>query len=154
MNRGLLRHTIRIFVFMLALGTVLYIGQTSDPIQTGTVTLPDKSVIQVDAARTFKEHEQGLSDRKELDHDQGMLFIYGRYAEPHFWMKDMLFPLDIIWINDGQITGFDENLQPEFPPKTLYSPEFPINSVLEVNAGFVEKNGLKVGDKLDIELLN
>ncbi|OGM08307.1 hypothetical protein A2159_02005 [Candidatus Woesebacteria bacterium RBG_13_34_9] len=88
-----------------------------------------------------------------------MLFIFDYKSIPDFWMKGMKFPLDIIWINDNIIVDVDENIQ---NPKSLsnlnqlpkYSPSIPINFVLEVNAGFCSKEGIKIGDRVQMNLNN
>ena len=83
-----------------------------------------------------------------------MLFIFDQKYQPSFWMFDMNFPLDIIWISDDVIVDIDRNV-PIPKPNTLdyqlplYTPEKPINYVLEVNAGFCEKNSIEVGDSVE-----
>jgi len=90
---------------------------------------------------------QGLSNRKILKSDHGMLFVYTDKKIRTFWMKDMNFPLDIIWINDNKIVGIDKNLPPagSQPEKTYHSPEA-VNYVLEVNAGLADRNQIKDGN--------
>ena len=96
---------------------------------------------------------QGLSGKKRMPKD-GMIFIFG---EPHplaFWMKDMNFAIDIIWVKNNEISGFAQNAQPE-PGKPDYllqkyfSPD-DADTVIELNAGDVEKFRIKVGDKIKI----
>ena len=78
--------------------------------------------------------------------------------EPPFWMKDMKFAIDIIWINDSEIVQIDKNVQPPAPNTVdedllLYIPSQPIDYVLEVNANFTEENNIKVGDSIDLSSL-
>jgi uncharacterized membrane protein (UPF0127 family) len=79
-----------------------------------------------------------------------MLFIWERELYPVFWMRGMNFPLDVIWINKGKVVAVSENIQPEPGKKdnelTLYPAPVAIDMVLEVGAGFVQKNNVKVGD--------
>ncbi|MBI4135890.1 DUF192 domain-containing protein [Candidatus Uhrbacteria bacterium] len=104
--------------------------------------------ILVDVAVTPEARAQGLSGRAELGENEGMLFPMGESQVYAFWMKDMRFPLDIIWIRDGRVADISENIPPpksgEFPVSVR--PREPINYVLEVNAGFVEKKGINIGD--------
>ena len=95
------------------------------------------------------EWVRGLSDVKILDKDSGMLFVFPTKEVRTFWMKDMNFPLDIIWITDNKIIGIEKNLQPEgsHPLRSYQSPSA-VNYVLEVNAGFCEKEKIKIGDML------
>ncbi|MEK7167375.1 MAG: DUF192 domain-containing protein, partial [Patescibacteria group bacterium] len=77
---------------------------------------------------------------------------YPKYFIPSFWMKDMRFSLDIIWIKDDMIIGFEKNVQPQPLGEELrvYQPESFVNYVLEVPAGFVDGKGIKIGDKVEL----
>jgi len=109
----------------------------------------DKINVAVEIADTPAKHIQGLSKHSPLSENQGMLFIFNKKSVQKFWMKDMLFPLDIIWIDDNRIVKIDAKLAPEGEkPKNIYSPDIPVNYVLEVPAGFCEKNQVKTGDKV------
>ena len=113
------------------------------------------SYITAEIAETPQQRETGLSYRDNLDEKSGMLFVFASYQKPFFWMKDMLFPLDIIWIKDDKIIDIDKNLaipQPEEPLNRLpkYAPSESVNYVLEVNAGFSDTNALSVGDSVSI----
>ena len=81
--------------------------------------------------------------------NHGMLFIFDNYLQPSFWMKDMHFPLDIIWIKDNTIVKIDKNVPLENNQNlTKYKPQQPINKVLEVNAGYTRRYDIKVGNKI------
>jgi uncharacterized membrane protein (UPF0127 family) len=93
--------------------------------------------------------------------NQGMLFDFG--ATPSgvaFWMKDMKFNLDFIWIaqnpstGSGQVVGITPNApkpnSPSDPLPDFYPPE-PVNQVLEVNAGWTQKNNISVGDIVHLQ---
>jgi hypothetical protein len=111
----------------------------------------DGQSVKVDLAITPKEQAQGLSGRKSLPADQGMLFIFNKPGKYLFWMKDMNFPIDMIWITeDMKIDYIKKNALPELYPET-YGPgtnEGNAKYVLEVPAGFSDKNSLKVGDSV------
>jgi len=116
----------------------------------------EKHSFRVDVADTPLERQQGLSGTKSLRLSNGLLFVFGKSSIQRFWMKDMLIPIDIIWINDGKIVGFVENVQPE-PGVSLmklkrYSSPVPVNYVLEVSAGTVNRIGASVGDAVTIRL--
>lgn len=104
----------------------------------------------VEIARTPEEKRIGLSNRNFLPEKQGMLFVYDKPGRYSFWMKEMLIPLDFIWINNNQIVGLTENVQPEDyqPPLTL-SLEIESTSILEVNAGTIEKFNFQIGDRIE-----
>lgn len=108
--------------------------------------------IKVDVADTIGKQRQGLSGREKLPVDQGMYFPMGKAAQHSFWMKDMNFPLDIIWIRQGRIVDISENIP--YPvgdqqPVTA-RPQTPADAVLEVNADFTEKYGIKIGNKVEV----
>ena len=113
--------------------------------------------IYVDIADTPEKMARGLSGRKSLEEFEGMLFDFGKKLTPRFWMKDMLIPIDIIWIADGEVVGIEKNVPP--PEKEtadsqlpLYHPPKPINYVLEVNTGFADKNDVSVQDMVKLEI--
>ncbi len=110
--------------------------------------------IPVIVADTPEKKGQGLSGTSLLDSDKGMLFIFRDKSQPSFWMIDMNYPLDLVWISDNKVAAIDANV-PNPKPGTpaselpLYTPPVGIDYVLEVNAGFTEKHGIKVGDTVD-----
>lgn len=109
--------------------------------------------LLVELAISEKEWILGLSGRSSLPETQGMLFISDQLALPSFWMKDMLIPLDIIWIREGEIIAIDGNIpvpETEETPLSTYHPPKGVDMVLEVNAGWSEKNEIEVGDKIEI----
>lgn len=112
--------------------------------------------LKVDLATTAKTQEQGLSGRKSLKENEGMLFVFDHMDKYSFWMKNMNFPIDIIWIGSASTQGGEDlhvvyikkNTLPESYPET-FTPNVDAKYVLEVNASFSEKNNLKVGDRVE-----
>jgi hypothetical protein len=106
-------------------------------------------VLKVDLALTSLTQEQGLSGRVGLKKDEGMLFVFDHVDKYPFWMKDMNFPIDIIWIGeDLKVVYIKKNASPKSYPETFVSGE-DAKYVLEVMSSFSEKNNLKVGDKVE-----
>jgi len=106
-------------------------------------------IVKVDLALTQKAQEQGLSGRKSLGEDEGMLFIFPKPSINYFWMKDMNFPIDIIWIdNNLKVIFIKKNAQPSSYPDS-FGPGVDNRYVLEVSAGFSEKNNLKEGNRVE-----
>jgi uncharacterized membrane protein (UPF0127 family) len=107
--------------------------------------------LSVEVADTPAERGRGLSGREMLPENSGMLFVFdtpGRYG---FWMYGMKFPLDIIWIDESlKVVYFVENAQPCVNICETYEPPADALYVLEVNAGFVKKYGLKTGDVVEL----
>ncbi len=108
------------------------------------------AVFEVEVAKTIIETTRGLSFRKTLDERAGMLFIFSTPRIQSFWMKDMNFPIDIIWIGGNKVLGAAENAapQPGTPQWSLriYSSPEGTDRALEVNAGMVARYGIKAGD--------
>ena len=96
---------------------------------------------------------KGLSGRDFLPENQGMLFVYNKEDYYSFWMKNMNFPLDFIWINNNRVVEITENVLPkDYQPPKILRPSQKVNMVLEVNAGFAKKNNIKTGDIVIIDL--
>jgi uncharacterized protein len=105
-------------------------------------------IVNVEVADNEGERMQGLMYRYSMDENNGMFFIFEEEAPRAFWMKNTYIPLDIIYIGaDNTIVSIQKYTQ----PKSTYSlpSEKPAQYVLEVNAGFSDKYGLKPGDKIE-----
>jgi uncharacterized membrane protein (UPF0127 family) len=126
---------------------------STSPVSTTPVLhLPGKDISLL-IADTEEKRELGLGQRASLPEDQAMIFIFDKPGIYEFWMKDMKFPIDIIWLDaNNTIVYVESSVSPESYPDTTYSPDKDSLYVLEANAGFLEKNNLKVGDKLSIDL--
>jgi uncharacterized membrane protein (UPF0127 family) len=99
---------------------------------------------------------RGLGGRQSLPDDRGMLFVFPESGLHAFWMKDMLIPIDIIWISaEGQVVDV-QTAQPEpgvaDPQLKRYNPSGPARYVLEVRAGLAAEKGVRAGDAAQIEL--
>jgi uncharacterized membrane protein (UPF0127 family) len=96
-----------------------------------------------------QEQLRGLGGWPGLKPDEGMLFIFRRPAPYGIWMKDMLFAIDILWIGmNRRVTDIAQNVSPESYPELMH-PKHPAKFVLEVMAGTVANQGLRIGDVLD-----
>jgi uncharacterized protein len=112
-------------------------------------------IFNIEIADTPEKQIKGLSNHKALPDNKAMLFVFSKKQIQNFWMKDMNFPLDIIWIDDIKIIKIDKNLPPEGSvPKNIYSSISPVNYVLEINAGLSDKYNLKVGDDVQTKYKN
>ncbi|MBI3385224.1 DUF192 domain-containing protein [Candidatus Gottesmanbacteria bacterium] len=122
--------------------------QRTSKLLSSTIKINEQE-IKVKLARTSREIEKGLGGQDQLTEKEGMLFIMPGYDRYSFWMKGMKFPLDIIWIEKDTVVDITKNIPLENNGNlTIYQPKTPANLVLEVNAGFSDKFGIKVGDKL------
>lgn len=107
-------------------------------------------LLYVEIADTEEKRIQGLSGRKTIAPDEGMLFVFKEKGENNIWMKDMNFSIDIIWLDEkSEIIYFVENAAPESYPDLLGTSK-ESKFVLEVPAGYIKLTNLKVGDKIDL----
>ena len=115
-----------------------------------------EETILVEVVDTLETRNKGLSGRDGLNEGQGMLFVFETQdVSPAFWMKDMSFSIDIIWINDGKVVLISKEVPPpaaDTPDRSLplYTPQTAVDYVLEVSAGFSDQQDIKVGDKVTI----
>lgn len=110
--------------------------------------------FSVEIARTREEQALGLMYRDDLPADHGMLFIFPAEAPRSFWMKNTRIPLDILYF-DTQLTLVSAAL--DTPPcRVSRCPSYPSIApsmyVLELNAGTTSELGVKLGDRLAIDL--
>jgi len=106
--------------------------------------------FDVEVAKTNQEREVGLMFVKDLPANSGMLFIFENETARSFYMKNMLIPLDIIWMDkDKKIVFIKKDAQPaNFDSYEVIRPDKPAMFVLELNAGKVDMIGLSIGDTL------
>ena len=123
---------------------------TATPFSTTPRVALEGVTFTVELAITPEERARGLMGRERLGDSQGMLFIYQTDATPAFWMRGMLIPLDIVWIDaDGVVAGIEREVPP-VPATTdppLYYPPRPIRHVLEINAGRAGEVGIVAGSR-------
>ncbi len=147
-----------IFLFLIVFALILFVGLASNfksffQGEEFYVVIKEQK-IYVEIADSPEEKKQGLSGRESLAEDRGMLFIYSELGNYSFWMKEMKFNLDFVFINDQKVVDLKENIP--FPkegeePQTIRA-EAEFDKVLEINQGMIEKLGIKVGDEVVIPL--
>ena len=110
--------------------------------------------VRVLVADTTARRSKGWSDRKNIGRYGGMLFVFPDSARYAMVMRDMRFPLDIVWLDGTKIIDIAPNLPPEpnVPEEklTVYGARASSTMVLELPAGFMERTGLKIGDTIEI----
>lgn len=120
---------------------------------TGKVKI-NQTIVDVEVADTPAKRQQGLGGRESLEQSRGMLFVFEKGDKYKFWMKGLSFPLDFIWIRDLQIVDLAENIAAADPGQSdetleVITPKEKVDMVLEVNAGFIQANNIKIGDKIE-----
>jgi len=113
-----------------------------------TTSLGEK--IPVEVADTHKKRSLGLGKRSSLKKGWGMLFVFEKRESHRFWMKDMQFPLDIIWLDNHRIVHIIHNAPPANTKEKLnvMTSPHPVNFVLEIAGGRSTKLQLKLGQRM------
>ncbi|GEM_PF-433411 len=152
-----------VIFIILVLGGILYMvsnnitnkgKQTNHP----RVTVVQQEMIQIDfekleLATKSEERQRGFMFRDEICDRCGMLFVFPEESELTFWMPNVYFPLDLIFMDQsGIIVKIHENTTPNNDQKKYFS-EKPAQYALETKSGFVKSFGLKEGQKVDIQHL-
>jgi len=117
----------------------------------GSLSFPQHNLdLQIERAEALAQQAKGLMYRESLDENSGMLFIFTSEAKRTFWMKNTLIPLDLIFINgDKKIVEIKENFEPCREDNCpSYASAAKAQYVLEVNAGFVQKNQIQIGEEV------
>lgn len=125
----------------------------------------DRVRFGVEVVQSPEDVRKGLSGRDSIPEfglkpdgsaiEGGMLFVFEEKKRHSFWMKDMRFPIDILWLNDGRVVWIEKNASPE-PPGTpdakflIYTPPAEASSVLEIRSGMTVRFGINVGDEAEI----
>lgn len=122
--------------------------------ETGRAAFTDsykpKDCVSLWRADTQELRTKGLSERKNMAHTQGMLFIFDRPGRQCMWMKDMYISLDMVWLNSNKVvTEIKRDIKPETYPKVFCGMNSDIY-VIELLNGTVDRVNLKVGDQLAI----
>jgi len=115
------------------------------------------TVISVEVADTANLREQGLSGRENIcgtrlrqgcGEARGMLFVFDTDGLWNIWMKDMRFPIDIVWADvSGMVITIASNVAPDTYPKSFY-PSAPARYVIELPAGFAAAHGIVEGSQI------
>ena len=108
--------------------------------------------VTVEKVSKDDDMERGLMYRTSLGQNKGMLFVFANDDRHMFWMKNMHFNLDILWISiDGRIVFIGQDIPACLKdPCPVYTPNKEARFVLELNSGYAKVHRWKVGDKLDL----
>jgi uncharacterized membrane protein (UPF0127 family) len=132
----------------------------ADPVTTppavgkGTISFPEATgapTVKVEVARSVAAVQRGLMYRKKLPAEEGMIFVFQDQRPRTFWMKNTCIPLDMLFLAaDGTIAGILE--QVPVLNEAARSVPCPASYVLEMNAGWARRHGVKPGMKTDIQI--
>jgi uncharacterized membrane protein (UPF0127 family) len=118
------------------------------------VYFPDGFSVTAELAVTEAERARGLMFRETMEESQGMLFIFEEEERHRFWMKNMRFAIDILWLDrQRKIIHCEPQAPPcQQDPCPTYGPDAPAAFVLELQSGFTEKHSLKLYDRVEFIL--
>ena len=142
MSKKIFIITILIFAIFVFAGS-LFLAQKNNNFYK-KISLGDV-VLKTEIALSPLEKQKGLSGRNYMGENNAMLFVFSQPDLYPFWMKDMKFPIDIIWLDDNlKIINVEKNVSPKTYPEE-FLPHLPAKFVLEVNGGWSDKNKTKEG---------
>ncbi len=155
-------------VFVLLFATIVAVSfffsrkPVSEIVSVSDVSIPQESLMRISGilggetfdvmvARTKEEQERGLSGLSGLKDGEAMVFPYEVPDYYGFWMKDMMFPIDIVWLDGNlRVVSIERSVAPETYPK-IFFPSAPARFVAEFSAGTIDRLGVSMGDFFDIE---
>jgi uncharacterized membrane protein (UPF0127 family) len=127
------------------------VKQPASPVKTYKLTIKNPSTSSSNtyllrAAETASDQARGLGGRKSMPADQGMIFIYTGNQQRCFWMKDMGFAIDMIWLDHAKaVTHVEHNVAPStYPASFCHDGAY----VIELPAGEAARNELTSGQTL------
>lgn len=139
---------IRILIFIIIL--IIIFGCVDN---RATVKISGREFL-VSVADEPAEWIQGLSGIEYLPDNTVKLFIFPDKQVRSFWMKDMLIPIDLLWIDDKIVVGYEDKIPVPLIGQELihYSSPVPVDKVIEMSAGLRQDLGLNINDQIDINI--
>lgn len=138
------------------LATIPFLNSLDNIERKSEVKINNQSII-AEVVSKPNAREKGLSGRDSIGINDGMLFVFEETDKYPFWMKGVKFPIDIVWILQDRIIGFEENVSPpaiDDPAYlTIYRPPLAVNKVLELKAGRFKLLKAGLGAKILIKPL-
>lgn len=144
---------ISIFLVVVVVGIIFIFQKAEDPIVERPYVLFSGEKIFVEIADTEEKREKGLSGRDSIGDDEGMLFLFPEGGGYGFWMKEMKFPIDIIWVHKGKIVWIEKNVDPQVGVSDeklqVYTFSGSADTVIEIKGGKSDILNLKEGDVVE-----
>lgn len=115
--------------------------------------MPSGAVYRLELALIPEDQAQGLMYRENLPEKTGMLFVFTEAGPHHFWMKNTMIPLDLIWLDEaGRVLFISANTPPcKADPCPTYGSDVPVRLVLEIEGGMAAKEKVAVGAVLELK---
>jgi uncharacterized membrane protein (UPF0127 family) len=114
--------------------------------------MPSGAVYRLELATNPEDQAQGLMYRENLLPNTGMLFLFDQPSPHHFWMKNTMIPLDIVWLDEaGRVIFVSADTPPcRADPCPTYGTDVPVRRVLEIDGGRAKQEGVAVGATIEI----
>jgi len=140
-----------IIIIVIVIIKPFSIYSNNEPLTKGKVLINGQA-ISVEIAKTPEQQEIGLKGRDKLNNGNGMLFVFKDKRYYNFWMDGMKIPIDIIWIDDNKIIDITKNapVPADLNNPDIFTPISEVNYVLEVKAGYADKENIKIGDSVEM----
>lgn len=132
-----------VFIYVMDGGVASYVDTEA------RMVFDNGEVVDVEVVDTSSERMQGLSGKRGLQQGNGMLFLFERPQNLSFWMRDMNFAIDMVWVRGEEVVGVTDRVQPESFPERFHPPE-PADRVLEIPAGDADRLGIEKGRTYDL----
>jgi uncharacterized membrane protein (UPF0127 family) len=144
-----MKHQVRTITVLAGLVVLLSFYHTkSRECHLIDITTPNQQTVRAEVARTQIEQIRGLSFRKQLDPDAGMLFLFNQQGIYSFWMKDTFIPLEIIWMNNQKVVDIKQLATPSTNDIPRYTPQSEANAILEIPANQAKAYNIQIGSQL------
>jgi uncharacterized membrane protein (UPF0127 family) len=109
-------------------------------------------VFSMRVARSNSELNQGLSGTESMPENEALLFMFPYSNRWGIWMKDMNYPIDIVWLDENKkVLHIEHDVKPESYPATTYEPESPAKYVVELKAGAAKAHRITIGSQADFD---
>lgn len=138
---------IKLFAIIVVIGLLVIWYYRKNPLSAKIEIGEHRYIVEV--AVTNAEKAKGLSFRDSMPFNHGMIFLYDHKDFYTFWMNGMRFPLDFVWIDGNTIVDITQHVQPQMGVNVpIVKPIKQVDKILELNAGVIERNGIKIGDSV------
>ena len=141
----------KVILFLVLVTAIGLLSFSIFAVKKSTTATIKNNTFSIDIAKSQSQQEIGLAKYQKLEQNMAMYFPFDHADYFVFWMKDMHFPMDIIFIENGKIVTIYNDVKPEKDYQDfIYKPTAPSNAVLEINAGLSRKYGFRTGDNVII----
>lgn len=127
-------------------------GSSTD-VRANTLLSLSSEQVKMDALTTKQEQMKGYTNRKRPADDHGFLYVLDKPSRYAYWMKNMLFTTDVVWLDETfKVIDLKASITPETYPDQIFEPIQPASYMLEFPDGFITRNRVTIGDTVDVSV--